>query len=158
MAFTSRPTAVALPPAERFSSSSVASTVTSMRGRPSMITRCAPAPSGGDGQSGAQDGWMRVTCSMTMRGSPSTMPCTSNRTAPWVPASNTPMVRVVTVVSSGRRAMVSRMSSSSTPSALAISRSCPPHTIVGTEAASISGSYSMGCPMPIRSRTASGWS
>ena len=40
---------------------------------------------------GRTTGWMRVTCSMTIRGSPSTMPCTSNRSAPWVPASNAPM-------------------------------------------------------------------
>ena len=64
---TSRPTAVALPPADRFSPSSVASTVTSMRGRPSMITWCAPSPAGGIGQSGAHEAWMRVTCSMTMQ-------------------------------------------------------------------------------------------
>ena len=74
---------------------------------------------------------MRVTCSMTIRGSPPTMPCTSNRTAPWVPASNSPMVLVLTVASSGRRSRVSRISSSSTPSARAISRTCPPHTMVG---------------------------
>ncbi len=101
---------------------------------------------------------MRVTCSMTMRGSPSTMPCTSKRIAPWVPASNTPMVRVVTVVSSARRCDVSRISSSSTPRARAIIRICPPHTMVGIEGMSIIGSYSMGWPMPTRWRTESGWS
>lgn len=158
MALTSRPTAVAFPPADLFPPSSVASTVTSMRGRPSMITRCAPSPPGGFGQSGAQEGWMRVVCSMTMRASPPTMPCTSNRTAPWVPASNVPIVLVLTVASSGRRSNVSRMSSSSAPRALAISRICPPHTMVGTVGASISGSYSIGWPMPTRYRTDSSWS
>ncbi len=93
---------------------------------------------------------MRVTCSMTMRGSPSMMPCTSKRMAPWVPAVNSPMVRVVTVVSRARRSTVSRISSSSTPSARAIMRICPPHTMVGTDGMSIIGSKSMGCPMPTR--------
>ncbi len=159
MAPTRRPTAVALPPAERFSPSSVASTVTSMRGRPSMTTRWAPSPpSGGTGQSGAHEGWMRVTCSMTMRGSPPTMPCTSKRIAPWVPASNSPMVRVVTVASRARRSDVSRISSSSTPSARAMIRIWPPQTIVGIEGMSIIGSKSMGWPMPMRLRTESGWS
>ena len=101
MAPTSRPTAVAFPPADRLPPSSVASIVTSIRGRPSMITRWAPSPSGGMGQSGAQDGWMRVTCSTTMRGTPPTIPWTSNRTAPWVPASKSPIVFVLTVASSG---------------------------------------------------------
>src|SRR5690606_12277212 len=79
------------PPAARWRCAAVASTVPSMRGSPSMMTRCAPSPSGGFGQSGAQDGWIRVTCSMTMRGSPWTMPCTSKRTAPCVPFSKSPM-------------------------------------------------------------------
>ncbi|SLI13624.1 Uncharacterised protein [Mycobacteroides abscessus subsp. abscessus] len=140
MALTRRPAAVALPPAERFPCSSSAATVTSMRGTPVTITRWAPAPpSGGLGQSGAQSGWMRVTCSITRRGSPSTMPCTSNRTAPWVPAANSPISSVRTVCSRGRRSSVSRRSSSSTPSARASSRTCPPHTMVGTPAASMGG-------------------
>ncbi len=103
---------------------------------------------------------MRVTCSMTMRGSPATMPWTSKRMAPWVPASKSPMVRVVTVVSRARRSDVSRISSSSTPSARAIIRIWPPQTIVGIEGMSIIGSKSMGwpMPMPMRLRTESGWS
>ncbi|ARX89273.1 hypothetical protein SMD44_08760 [Streptomyces alboflavus] len=69
-----------------------------------------------------------------------------------------PMVRVVTAASSGRRSTVSRISSSSTPRARHISRICPPHTMVGTDSASIKGSYAIGCPMPIRSRTEVSWS
>ena len=68
-----------------------------------MITRWAPSPpSGGIGQSGAQSPAIRVTCSTTIRGSPPTMPCTSNRSAPWVPAAKRPMA-LVTSASSGRR-------------------------------------------------------
>ena len=52
-------------------------------------------------------GWIRVTCSMTMRGSPSTMPCTSNRSAPWVPASNSP-IALVTSCLRARAAPASR--------------------------------------------------
>ena len=111
-----------------------------MRGLPSMTTVWAPAPpSAGDGQSGATDGWMRVMCSTTITGSPSTMPWTSKRNPPWVPASNVPMT-FSTVSASSRRSRVSRISSTSTPSARAISRTCPPHTIVGTVGATIIGS------------------
>ena len=82
---------------------------------------------------------MRVTCSTTSSGSPSTMPWTSNRIAPWVPAANSPMDGVVTVVSRARRSTVSRMSSSSTPSPRASSRIWPPHTMVGTVGAIMGG-------------------
>ena len=131
---------MALPPAARLPPSSVASTLISIRGRPSMTTRWAPSPpSGGIGQSVAQSAEIRVTCSTTIRGSPPTMPCTSKRSAPWVPASKSP-IELVTSASSGRRSRVSRISSSSTPSARAIIRTWPPHTMVGTPAATIGGS------------------
>jgi hypothetical protein len=93
---------------------------------------------------------MRVMCSSTILGAPPTIPRTSNRTAPCVPASNAPIDAVVTADSSGRRSTCSRMPSRSAPSALAISRTWPPHTMVGTVGASIGGSYSIGWPMPTR--------
>ncbi len=83
---------------------------------------------------------MRVTCSITISASPSTTPCTSNRTAPCVPASKAPIEAVVTVVSSSRRCTLSRISSSSTPRALAMSRIWPPQTMDGTVGAIIGGS------------------
>ena len=39
-----------------------------------------------------------------------------------------------------------------------MSRSWPPHTMVGIVGATIGGTSSIGWPMPTRKRTESGWS
>ena len=68
-------------------------------------------------------------CSITIRGLPPTMPCTSNRNAPWVPASNVPMPGTSIVRSSGSRSTTWRISSISRPSPSATTRIIPPQML-----------------------------
>ena len=86
------------------------------------------------------------------------MPRTSNRNAPMVPASKSPMPGTVTVASSGRFSTWVWMASSSTPSPSASTRTTGPHTICSETSMTIGGVESIGCPNPTSSRTASGWS
>ena len=61
-----------------------------------------------------------------MRGSPPTMPCTSNRIAAVVPSSITPKPRSI-FSGAGRRSCTSRNSSISTPRPAASTFTTPPH-------------------------------
>src|SRR6185295_4641062 len=77
--------AVVLPPSARVPPGTSARLRMVSRGSPSTTTRWSPTPSSGCGQSGAQEGWMRVMWSMTIRSRPPDLPITLSQNAPWVP-------------------------------------------------------------------------
>ena len=124
---------MALPPAARLPPSSVASMVTSMRGRPSMIDPVRAVAAVGrqrpvrrarrvdagdvlDDDAGlAADDALHLEAQRALGAGRRTSPmaCGDRRRR------------------AARRSSVSRISSSSTPSARAIIRICPPHTMVG---------------------------
>jgi hypothetical protein len=82
MAPSSRFAAVVLPPSARVPPGTSARLTMVNCGSPLTITRWSPTPSSGYGQSGAQEAWIRVMWSMTIRSRPPDFPITLSQNAP----------------------------------------------------------------------------